>query len=185
MVFDSKTTRVSKLGAIHTLLSPIQVVKPSPAETQQRDEDGEYWISAKQTPASEHRWVSGDLSIRCNVYWLKQECLWFKPTMQMYLADCIFPDIEGQLAAYKSFCELWDSGEMAKADNFPGFEMLFRVHAPGAGRVTCLFKAESDAQIFEHFAPWRAQYGIEMDFTPVIGCQDVVDHHKKLFAKMS
>ena len=70
---------------------------------------------------------------------------------------------------------------MAKADNFPGFEMLFRVHAPGAGRVTCLFKAESDAQIFEHFAPWRAQYGIEMDFTPVIGCQDVVDHHKKLF----
>ena len=99
--------------------------------------------------------------------------------MQMYLADCIFPDIEGQLAAYKSFCELWDSGEMAKADTFPGFEMLFRVHAPGAGRVTCLFKAESDAQIFEHFAPWRAQFGIEMDFTPVIGCQDVVDHHKK------
>ena len=87
--------------------------------------------------------------------------------MQMYLADCIFPDIDGQLAAYKSFCELWDSGEMAKADNFPGFEMLFRVHAPGAGRVTCLFKAESDAQIFEHFAPWRAQYGIEMDFTPL------------------
>ena len=104
--------------------------------------------------------------------------------MQMYLADCLFPDIESQLAAYKSFCELWDSGEMAKADKFPGFEMLFRVHAPGAGRVTALFKVESDAQIFEHFAPWRAQYGIEMDFTPVIGCQDVVDHHKKLFAKM-
>ena len=93
--------------------------------------------------------------------------------------------IEGQLAAYKSFCELWDSGEMAKLDNFDGFQMLFRVHAPGAGRVTILFKADSDAQIFEHFAPWRAQFGIEMDFTPVIGCQDVVDYHKKLFAKMS
>ena len=50
--------------------------------------------------------------------------------MQMYLADCIFPDIESQLAAYKSFCELWDSGEMSKADRFEGFEMLFRVHAP-------------------------------------------------------
>ena len=50
--------------------------------------------------------------------------------MQMYLADCVFPEIEGQLAAYKSFChELWDSGEMAKLDNFDGFEMLFRVHA--------------------------------------------------------
>ena len=46
-------------------------------------------------------------------------------------------------------------------------------------------QAESDAQIFEHFAPWRAQYGIEIDFTPVIGCQDVVDYHKKLFAKMA
>ena len=67
--------------------------------------------------------------------------------MQMYLADCVFPEIEGQLAAYKSFCELWDSGEMVKLDNFDGFEMLFRVHAPGAGRVTILFKAESDAQI--------------------------------------
>ena len=111
--------------------------------------------------------------------------LLFWLAMQMYLADCVFPEIEGQLAAYKSFCELWDSGEMAKLDNFDGFEMLFRVHAPGAGRVTILFKAESDAQIFEHFAPWRAQFGIEMDFTPVIGCQDVVDYHKKLFAKMS
>ena len=75
------------------------------------------------------------------MHWLKTDWPYFYPAMQMYLADCIFPDIEGQLAAYKSFCELWDSGEMAKADNFPGFEMLFRVHAPGAGRVTCLCKA--------------------------------------------
>ncbi len=98
--------------------------------------------------------------------------------MQMYLADCVFPEIEGQLAAYKCFCELWDSGEIAKLDNFNGFEMLFRVHAPCAGRVTILFKAESDAQIFEAFAPWRPQFGIEMDFTPVIRCQDVVERQK-------
>ena len=78
----------------------------------------------------------------------------------MYLADCIFPDIESQLAAYKSFYELWDSGEIAQADHADGFEILFRVHPPGAGRVTLLFKAESDAQIFEHFASWRAQFGI-------------------------
>ena len=51
--------------------------------------------------------------------------------------------------------------------------------------MTILFKATSDAHIFEHFAPWRAQFGIEMDFTPVIGCQDVVEYHKKLFANMS
>ena len=64
------------------------------------------------------------------------------------------------MAAYKSFCELWDSGEIAQADHADGFEILFRVHPPGAGRVTLLFKAESDAQIFEHFASWRAQLGI-------------------------
>ena len=95
--------------------------------------------------------------------------------MQMYLADCVFPEIEGQLAAYKSFCELWDSGEMAKLDNFDGFEMLFRVHAPGAGRVTILFKAESDAQIFEHFAPWRELLSAVRTW--------LITH--KLFAKMS
>ena len=59
------------------------------------------------------------------------------------------------------------------------------MHAPGAGQVTILLKAESDAQILEHFAPWRSQFGIEMDFNPVIRCQDVVDYRKELFAKMS
>ena len=107
----------------------------------------------------------------------------FVRPMQMYLADCIFPDIEGQLAAYKSFCELWDSGEMAKLDNFDGFQMLFRVHAPGAGRVTILFKAESDAQIFEAFAPWRAQFGMELDIEPAMGCDEAVAMHKALFAE--
>ena len=29
------------------------------------------------------------------------------------------------------------------------------------------------------------EFGIEMDFTPVIGCQNKVDYHKNLFAKMS
>ena len=74
---------------------------------------------------------------------------------------------------------------MAKLDNFDGFQMLFRVHALGAGRVTTLFRVEKDAQKFEAFAPWRAQFGIEMDFTPVIGCQDVTNYHKMLFAKIT
>ena len=36
-------------------------------------------------------------------------------------------------------------------------------------------------EIFEHFAPWRAKFGIHMEFTPVIRCQNVVDYHKDLF----
>ena len=39
----------------------------------------------------------------------------------------------------------------------------------------------SDKELFEHFAPWRVKFGIHMEFTPVIGCQNVVDYHKDLF----
>ena len=104
--------------------------------------------------------------------------------MQMYLADCQFPDIDNQVKAYKLFVEAWENGEMAKADKTDKFEMLFRVHAPGEGRVVILCNAKSDKELFIHFAPWRAQFGIDMEITPVISCQNVVDYHKDLFAKM-
>ena len=55
--------------------------------------------------------------------------------MQLYLADIQFDDIDMQKAAYAQFVELWESGAMAKEDKFEGFELLFRVHAPGEGRV--------------------------------------------------
>ena len=42
--------------------------------------------------------------------------------MQMYLADCQFPDIDNQVKAYKLFIEAWESGEMAKSDNTDKFE---------------------------------------------------------------
>ena len=105
--------------------------------------------------------------------------------MQLYLVDCQFTDIENQIAAYKQFVELWDSGDMASQDKFDGFEMLFRVHAPGEGRVVILCKARSDKELFLHFSPWRAKFGIDLEMTPVISCQNVVDYHKELFAKIS
>ena len=55
--------------------------------------------------------------------------------MQLILADCQFPDIENQVKAYQLFVESWENGEMAKSDKTETFEMLFRVHAPGEGRV--------------------------------------------------
>ena len=105
--------------------------------------------------------------------------------MQLFLADCQFTDIDNQIKAYQEFVEAWESGEMAKSDKNDKFEMLFRVHAPGEGRVVCLCKAFSDNELFEHFAPWRAKFGIHMEFTPVISCQNVVDYHKKLFESLS
>ena len=105
--------------------------------------------------------------------------------MQLYLADIQFDDIDMQKAAYAQFIELWESGAMAKEDKFEGFELLFRVHAPGEGRVVVLCRAESDKQLFAHSAPWRAQFGMVIEFTPVIICQNVVDYHKDLFAKLA
>ena len=94
-------------------------------------------------------------------------------------------DTDNQIAAYKQFVEFWENGEMSKQDKFDGFEMLFRVHAPGEGRVVILCNANGDKELFQHFAPWRAKFGIHMEFTPVISCQNVVDYHKNLFEKLS
>ena len=57
--------------------------------------------------------------------------------MQLFLADCQFPDIENQVKAYQLFEEAWENGDIAKSDKTDKFEMLFRVHAPGEGRVVC------------------------------------------------
>ena len=105
--------------------------------------------------------------------------------MQLYLADCQFTNVDNQLAAYKQFIDLWESGEIKSQDKFDGFELLFRVHAPGEGRVVILCRASSDKELFLHFSPWRAKFGIDIEFTPVISCQNVVDYHKELFAKMA
>ena len=51
--------------------------------------------------------------------------------MQLFLADCQFPDIENQVKAYQLFVEAWDNGEIAKSDKTDKFEMLFRVHLQG------------------------------------------------------
>ena len=58
--------------------------------------------------------------------------------MQLFLADCQFPDIENQVKAYQLFVEAWENGEIAKSDKTDKFEMLFRVHAPGAVSYTHL-----------------------------------------------
>ena len=71
--------------------------------------------------------------------------------MQLFLADCQFPDIENQVKAYQLFVEAWENGEIAKSDKTDKFEMLFRVHAPGEGRVVCLCKAHSDKYNHEKY----------------------------------
>ena len=44
--------------------------------------------------------------------------------MQLFLADCQFPDIDNQIKAYKLFVESWENGEISKSDKTDKFEML-------------------------------------------------------------
>ena len=43
--------------------------------------------------------------------------------MQLFLADCQFPDIENQVKAYQLFVEAWENGEIASSDKTDKFEM--------------------------------------------------------------
>ena len=63
-------------------------------------------------------------------------------------------------------------------DKFLSFFLFIRF---GKGLITIKLIFKLITYIFEHFAPWRAKFGIHMEFTPVISCQNVVDYHKDLF----
>ena len=102
--------------------------------------------------------------------------------MQLYLVIGTFPDNDSQLAGYREFINYFEGG--CPNDNFDGFELINRVHLPGQGQVVGIFKARSTDELFQHLAPWRAQFGVEMDITPAIADADVVANHKKLFASM-
>ena len=102
--------------------------------------------------------------------------------MQLYCVIGAFPDIDCQLAGYREFINYFDGGCLN--DCFEGFELLHRVHLPGQGQVVALMKANGTAELFKHLAPWRAQFGVEMDITPAISDAEVVANHKVLFAQM-
>ena len=102
--------------------------------------------------------------------------------MQLYCVIGSFPDIDSQLAGYREFINYFDGG--CVNDSFEGFELLHRVHLPGQGQVVALLKANGTAELFKHLAPWRAQFGVEMDITPAISDAEVVANHKVLFAEM-
>ena len=102
--------------------------------------------------------------------------------MQLYFVIGTMPDIDSQLDVYREFINYFEAG--CQNDCFEGFELVQRAHLPGQGQVVGIFKARSTDELFQHLAPWRAQFGVEMDITPAIADADVVTNHKKLFASM-
>jgi hypothetical protein len=81
--------------------------------------------------------------------------------MQLYNVTWQFPEIEGQKAAYAKLIDYMASG--AEADCFDGFELISRTHCPQTGSGVVICKARGTKELFKHFAPWRAMFGVEFD----------------------
>ena len=81
--------------------------------------------------------------------------------VQLYNVTWQFPEIEGQKAAFAKLIDYMASG--AQGDHIDGFELISRTHCPETGSGVVICKAESAKVLFQHFAPWRAMFGVEFD----------------------
>ena len=65
-------------------------------------------------------------------------------------------------------------------DNFEGFELISRLHAPETGEVFVTFKADNHLAISEHFGVWRAKFGLEWNITAVLNDEEVIQRNKQV-----
>ena len=98
--------------------------------------------------------------------------------MAYYHVHGIIPDTLSQSEGYKLFEQYIASG--APKDNFDGFELISRVHAPQTGEVFVTCKADSHLKMAEHFGIWRAKFGVEWNVTPVFNDEEVIVRNKQL-----
>ena len=98
--------------------------------------------------------------------------------MAYYHIHGLIPDNLSQSEGYKLFEEYIKSG--APKDNFEGFALVSRVHAPQTGEVFVTCIADNHFKVDEHFAIWREKFGVEWNITPVFSDDEVIRRNKKL-----
>tara|TARA_Y100000589_G_C26708663_1_gene448789 strand:+ start:18 stop:338 length:321 start_codon:yes stop_codon:yes gene_type:complete len=103
--------------------------------------------------------------------------------MAYYHIHGLIPDQHSQSEGYKLFEEYIKSG--SPKDNFDGFALISRVHAPQTGEVfvTCL--ADNHVKVDEHFAIWREKFGVEWNITPVLNDDEIIKRNKKLLDEIN
>ena len=69
-------------------------------------------------------------------------------------------------------------------DNLDGFETIIRVHASQTGDVFVTRKAESHLKVAEHFAIWRAKFGVMWALKPVFNDEKVIKEISQLHMKL-
>ena len=98
--------------------------------------------------------------------------------MAYYHVHGLIPDGISQSEGYKVFEQYIDSG--APKDNFDGFELISRFHAPETGEVFVIFKAANHLAISEHFGVWRAKFGVEWNISAVLNDEEVIKRNKQV-----
>tara|TARA_Y100000589_G_C27023567_1_gene575941 strand:- start:473 stop:793 length:321 start_codon:yes stop_codon:yes gene_type:complete len=98
--------------------------------------------------------------------------------MAYYHVHGIIPDTISQSEGYKLFTKYIELG--APKDNFDGFAIISRVHAPQTGEVFVTCIADNHLKVAEHFDVWRSKFGVEWNFIPVLNDEEVILRNKKL-----
>ena len=98
--------------------------------------------------------------------------------MAYYHFHGLIPDTLSQSEGYQLFEQYIANG--APKDNFDGFELISRVHAPQTGEVFVTCKADNHLKMAEHFAIWRAKFGVEWYVKPVFNDEEVIKRNKQV-----
>ena len=98
--------------------------------------------------------------------------------MAHYHVHGLIPDGISQSEGYKMFEHYIASG--SPMDNFEGFELISRLHAPETGEVFVTFKADNHLAISEHFGVWRAKFGLEWNMTAVLNDEQVIQRNEQV-----
>ena len=67
----------------------------------------------------------------------------------------------------------------AAMDNFQGFELISRLHAPENGEIFVTLKADNHLAISKHFGVWRAKFGLVSNITAVLNDKEVIQRNKQ------
>ena len=102
--------------------------------------------------------------------------------MAYYHVHGLIPDNLSQSEGYKLFEEYLKSGGLK--DNFEGFALVSRVHAPQTGEVFVTCIADNHSKVDEHFSIWREKFGVEWNITPVFSDDEIIRRNKKLRDEM-
>ena len=98
--------------------------------------------------------------------------------MAYYHVHGLIPDGISQSEGYKIFEQYIASG--IPMDNFDGFHLVSRFHAPEKGEVFVNFKADNHLAISKHFGMWRAKFGLDCNITAVLNDDEVIERNKQV-----